>query len=325
VNTTFLINGGAGRVITSIPALEKYQRLNPKDDFKIIVHGWEQLFWSHPALQERTFGAHQKGLFEQYIKNSNVVVPEPYHLNSFFNQKTNLVEAFDEIINNTNNHSDLNYNCLHLSTYEIQKAKELASSFKQQTKRNKLIVFQPYGSAVEMINHKPIDRSNRSLSLEGYYQIAKSLSADAAILYASQPQFKHPKDNFTFSIDEQPNYLRILTTIISQCDLFVGVCSVGQHIARMLNKPSVILMGATNELNFGYPDAQTIIRKKDRSPSYTPWRLLESNCEFSDRANDGIMNFDESELKEIVTTIKTKISNEADELNLNSSTSVKYE
>lgn len=324
MNTTFLINGGAGRVIASIPALEKYQKLNPKDNFKVIVHGWEQLFWSHPTLQERTFGAHQKGLFEHVLKDSNIVAPEPYFLNSFFNQQTNLAEAFDEIINSTNDHRDLNYECLHLSTYEIQKAKELVSSFKQETKRNKLVVFQPYGSAVEMVNQRPIDRSNRSLTLDGYFQIAKSLSTDAAILYASQPQFKHAKDNFTFSIDEQPNYLRILTSIISQCDLFVGVCSVGQHIARMLNKPSIILMGATNELNFCYPNNQTIYRKKDRQPTYTPWRLLESNCEFCDRANDGIMNFNDKEIKEIINLIKTNLNVSTTNLDIDPLLSAKY-
>jgi len=32
MNTTFLLNGGAGRIITAIPALEKNQKLNPADD-----------------------------------------------------------------------------------------------------------------------------------------------------------------------------------------------------------------------------------------------------------------------------------------------------
>ena len=50
-NTTFVISGGAGRVVTAIPALEKYHRQNPDDDFKVLVHGWIDLFWSHPLLQ----------------------------------------------------------------------------------------------------------------------------------------------------------------------------------------------------------------------------------------------------------------------------------
>ena len=35
-NTAFLINGGAGRVMCSIPALELYEQENPDDNFIII-------------------------------------------------------------------------------------------------------------------------------------------------------------------------------------------------------------------------------------------------------------------------------------------------
>lgn len=324
MNTIFIINGGAGRVITAIPALEKYQKFNPNDDFKILVHGWEQLFWSHPTLQKKTFGVHQKGLFDQYIKNSNVVVPEPYQLNSFFNQQANLVEAFDEIINNTTQHEDLNYECLFLSNYELHKAKEIVTHYKQQTKHKKLIVFQPYGSAVEIINKQPVDRSNRSFTLEGYFQVAKSLSKDAAIVYASHPQFKHPNDNFTISIDEQQNYLRILMATISQCDLFVGVCSVGEHIARMFNKPSVVIMGATNEINFSYPNNFTIYRKKDRVSAYVPWRLSEIDCEFADRENNGLMDFNQKEITEIIDLIKKQLNQDIS-LDSETSSSINYE
>ena len=51
MNTTFIINGGAGRVVASIPVLEKFARLNPDDDFRILISGWENLFWSHPTTK----------------------------------------------------------------------------------------------------------------------------------------------------------------------------------------------------------------------------------------------------------------------------------
>ena len=40
MNTTFLLSGGAGRIIAAIPALEKYHRLNPDDDFRVVIYGW---------------------------------------------------------------------------------------------------------------------------------------------------------------------------------------------------------------------------------------------------------------------------------------------
>jgi hypothetical protein len=82
MNTTFLLNGGAGRIITAIPALEKYQKLNPTDDFKILIMGWESLLWSHPTLQNKTFTPFQKGQFD-LIKNTKIVSPEPYHVHGY--------------------------------------------------------------------------------------------------------------------------------------------------------------------------------------------------------------------------------------------------
>jgi hypothetical protein len=308
MNTVFIITGGAGRVINSIPALEKYERQNPNDNFKIIVHGWEQLFWSHPMLQKRTFGFHQKDLFNQILKQSNVVYPEPYYLHSFFNQQCNLIEAFDECINKTQDHNDLNYNCLYLSKVESNKIKELTKNFKDTNKKRKLIVFQPYGSSVESINNEPIDETNRSLSLYHYFEIVKALKNDAAIVYTSQPQFRHPNDKYSIAIDEYKPYLRTMMGLISECDYFVGVCSVGQHMARAFNKPGLVLMGATMEQNFSYPEHFTIYRKKDRVPEYSPWRLFDTDCEFSNRQNDGIMDFTNDELKEIIKIIKTNIA-----------------
>jgi len=327
MNTTFILSGGAGRVINAIPALEKYQKLNPDDDFKIIVHGWEELFWSHPTLQKRTFGAHQKGLFDTFIKQSKIICPEPYHLNSFFNQKTNLVEAFDECINNTNHHEDLNHNCLHFSKLEQEKIKELVLGFKEDKKKKKLVVFQPFGSTVEIINKKPIDRSNRSLSMSDYYEIVKAIQQDAAVVYVSQPDFRHPNDKHTIPIDNYLPYIRTMMGIISECDFFVGVCSVGQHMARAFNKPGLILMGATSEKNFSYPDYFDIYRKKDKNPIYLPWRLYDTDVEFIERQNDGIMDFNTTELSEIINLIKCKVDAPTTLLSNNEKTSlgVRYE
>ena len=38
MTTVFIIDGGAGRAIAAIPALLKYHRLNPKKDFRILIH-----------------------------------------------------------------------------------------------------------------------------------------------------------------------------------------------------------------------------------------------------------------------------------------------
>ena len=308
-NTTFIISGGAGRVVTSIPALEKYRRLNPEDDFKVLVHGWQDLYWSHPILQDRVFPANQKGQFENYIKDSRVVVPEPYTLNSFFNQKKNLVESFDEIINNTDDHSDLTTDkYLYTSIVEKNKTCELFSKYINKTKKDKVIIFQPFGSGVDIINGVVIDRSNRSLSRESYFKIVQELSKFATVIYASMPQFRNPNDKISFTFDEHGPYLRVLTSFIEQCDYYVGVCSVGQHVAKALKKPGTVLMGGTNEQSFSYPDHFAILRKEGKEPVYSPWRLSDGDCEFADRSNEGIMDFTDQELQDICNHIKERVS-----------------
>lgn len=307
MNTTFLIDGGAGRVINSIPALEKYEKLNPNDDFKVIVHGWESVFWSHPTLQKRVFGAHQKGNFEHIIKDNRIVSPEPYRNHNFFNLRINLVEAFDEEINNTEDHSDLNYTCLYLAASEKARSKEHVDNLKNQHKKTKMIVFQPFGSSAELLGKNVHDKSNRSMESDDYFKLVQSLSTDAVIFYASQPQLRHKNDNISISFDEIPGYHRTLMCLISNCDYYVGCCSVGQHVARAFNKPGLILMGGTNELNFSYSNHFKIYRKKNRTPKYIPWRLSDVDCEFADRENEGLMKFTTDELNEIISIIKTDL------------------
>jgi len=307
-NTTFIISGGAGRVVTAIPALEKYHRLNPDDDFKVLVHGWQDLYWSHPILQDRTFAANQKGQFESYIRDSRVVTPEPYTLNSFFTQKKNLVESFDEIINETDDHSDLTQE-KYLYTTKIEKlqACELFGNFINHTKKNKVIVFQPFGSGADIINGDVVDRSNRSMTRESYYKMVQELGKFATVIYASLPQFRNPNDKTSITFDEHKPYLRALTAFIEQCDYYVGVCSVGQHVAKALKKPGSILMGSTDERSFSYPDYFSILRKEGREPVYSPWRLSDGDCEFADRSNEGIMDFTDEELQDICDHIKERV------------------
>ena len=310
MNTTFIITGGAGRVVSAIPALEKYHRLNPNDDFNVIIHGWESLLWSHPTLQHRAIGVAQKGTFDNVIRSTRVVSPEPYQVHGFYNQKLHLVEAFDEIINQTDDHSHLNYNCLYLSRIETEGAKALLEKYKTEKKSRRSVVFQPYGSGVDMINHQPIDRSNRSLLQEHSTRLIQEMSKSAVVLNASHPKFRDKKDTLSVSFDDpQADYLRRLMGLIYHCDLFVGVDSLGQHIARAFNKPSIVFMGGTCDENYAYPNQSTIVRKEDRTPVYSPWRLSDIDIEFSDRANDGIMEFTDDEFSDILNLVKNHLNN----------------
>ena len=59
----FVIDGGAGRAIAAIPALEKYVRLHPNETVRIVVFGWDNLIWGNTLLQDITYNADTKCLF----------------------------------------------------------------------------------------------------------------------------------------------------------------------------------------------------------------------------------------------------------------------
>jgi len=299
MNTTFLLSGGAGRIITAIPALEKFHRLNPEDDFKVIIYGWDNLYLNHPNLQQKTFGMGQKGIFDLVIKNSILKVPEPYHRYSYYNQVKSLAEAFDEEINQTNDHSDLTKPNLHCHSNEIKTAQKMIEQAKKEKNKKKFVVYQPYGSGIQMVDGRPIDTSGRSLDVDDAIKLGYMLSQDAAVLYFGPEEFIHPKDNFMLNAKQIKNAdLRFYMAMISECDYFVGVDSVGQHMARAFNKPGIVIMGSTFERNVSYPDFFKIYRNNIK-PTYNPIRIGGVDCELADRINDGVMNFTSQQLEEI--------------------------
>ena len=305
MNTTFLLSGGAGRIIAAIPALEKYHHLNPYDDFKVLIYGWENLYWNHPLLQSRTYGVGQKGIFDLIVKDSKLVNPEPYHNNNYYNQQINLAQAFDADINKTINHSDLTSPSLYCHSGEVNAAQKMINEVKQQKNKKKFIVYQPYGSGIQLVNNRPFDSSGRSLDVDDALKLGQLMSKDAVVLYFGPNDFIHPSDNFMLNAKDIPGAdLRFYMAMISQCDYFVGVDSVGQHMARAFNKPGLVIMGSTFEQNVSYPDHFKFYRNGVK-PTYNPIRIGGIDCEFADRANDNVMVFNDQQIEEMYSISRT--------------------
>ena len=305
MNTTFLLSGGAGRIIAAIPALEKFHRLNPTDDFKVLIYGWENLYWNHPLLQSRTYGVGQKGIFDLVVKDSRLVSPEPYHNYYYYNQQINLAEAFDADINKTIDHSDLSPPSLYCHSGEVKTVQKMINEAKQQKNKKKFVVFQPYGSGIQLVKDRPFDSSGRSLDVDDALKLGQLLSQDAVVLYFGSNDFIHPGDNFMLNAKNMPGAdLRFYMAMISHCDYFVGVDSVGQHMARAFNKPGLVIMGSTFEQNVSYPDYFKFYRNGVK-PTYNPIRIGGVDCEFADRANDNVMVFNEQQIQEMYSIVRT--------------------
>lgn len=304
MNTTFLLSGGAGRIITAIPALEKYARLNPDKDFNVLVYGWENLYWNHPILQSKTYGLGNKGIFNHLVKNNILSAPEPYHIHGYYNQRLSLQEAFDYEINSTEDHTDLSKPNLYLHSNEVKTARKMILEAVQEKGKDKFIVFQPYGSGMTMVDNRPYDSSGRSLDVDDALKLGYLLSQDAVVLYFGPNDFIHPGDNFMLNAKNISGAdLRFYMAMISQCDCFVGVDSAGQHMARAFNKPGLVIMGSTFEVNVSYPGHFKFYRN-GIVPTYNPIRIGGLDCDFADRANDGIMNFTDIQIEEMYQIVR---------------------
>ena len=131
------------------------------------------------------------------------------------------------------------------------------------------------------------------------------MSKDAVVLYFGPNDFIHPGDNFMLNAKDIPGAdLRFYMAMISQCDYFVGVDSVGQHMARAFNKPGLVIMGSTFEQNVSYPDYFKFYRNGVK-PTYNPIRIGGIDCEFADRANDNVMVFNDQQIEEMYSISRT--------------------
>jgi hypothetical protein len=86
------INGGAGRVIASIPALEEAEKRGELAG--IVCEGGLEMFMGHPTLQHLAWDVNHKGLFESLIRDNICVSTEPYRDHEYYNQRSSLQQSF---------------------------------------------------------------------------------------------------------------------------------------------------------------------------------------------------------------------------------------
>jgi len=309
--TIIYIDGGAGRVIAAIPALLKYHRLNPNREWYIIIPAWDGLLWSIPELQDRTYGADTKGLWDNIVsKAEEILTPEPYRLPAYFRQEIGLVEGFDREINKTTDHSDLVAPCLTFNKSEEKWAANTLADVKEQQKKSKTIIIQPFGRGATLDRADVIDPASRSLSPDAYISLTKKLAARYNMVFFGEQQFQIVTDTYTIKLPPTTD-LRMWAALIECADYFVGVDSVGQHMARAVGTPGTVIFGSTFPINTSYPDYFQII-EKEGAKKYSPIRITGLDSVLADRHNDRMSDFDEEELtaiyNKIVEDIERKVT-----------------
>lgn len=304
MTTIIELDGGIGRVITSIPALLKYHQNHPDEEWYIMIPGWDFVTWGFPELQERTFNPDSKGSFNLYWKSDQVITPEPYRLPSYYRNEISLREAFDVCINNSTDHSNLPPMQLKLSLAEKRKAQEVIESVKKLHKKKKTIVIQPYGSTAVPNQDGFYDDSLRSIQDDMLDYFITHLIKDYNIIYMGA---KELGDTRMYRPELSSN-LREWAAVIDAADYFIGCDSCGQHMRKCFNKKASVMIAGTHRKNVTYEDFHIIERDVPFYPD--AMRISGFQSHMSSRLNEPRLEFTEEEIEiaysEIVENIEGK-------------------
>lgn len=303
MNKAFFINGGAGRVLCSIPALEAYAETH--DDFVVVAESWGEFYACSKILRDKAFPIYHKNLFEDYLKDKEIITPEPYRLNAYFNQKCNLIQAFDMIINELTEVPKTKEIKIELNKQEQITGHNIVNEVRETLKKDKVIVFQPFGSTVKVEGNFIFDSSGRSFELSNVYTLIEELKKNYGIIIMSQVPIPG-WENLGIAMPQNVS-LTGWAGVINASDYFFGCDSVGQHIAHALKKPATVVIGSTYPENISYPGSKsfTIIDNAKDRRKYSPIRMTFDEC--CDRHNEDLMVVNSDTIKEIVKSIKNKI------------------
>jgi hypothetical protein len=305
----FFINGGAGRVICSIPAFEKYAETH--DDFVIVCEGGTDFYKGHPILHKYVFDNWHKGLFEKEIKHRDCITPEPYRSWHYYNQKCNLAQAFDVIINELDEPREIGDPTIHLNKMELLAGYNSVEEIKAGTGKDKVLVVQPFGRSVEQVGADFIaDPTSRSFSLNNIVEIINELKKDYAIIIMSEIHFplEENEEKSKYRVARpQITDMRMWASIINASDHFLGCDSMGQHIAKAFGKTATVVLGSTYPENISYPNSKdfNIIDAGLDRRKYSPIRI--SIDEEIDRYNDEAMELNKQKIQEVISSVKKSL------------------
>ena len=302
----FMVSGGAGRIICALPAFRKYLRNNKPEEFYIISQSGLEFFLG-TEFQDFAFDPTHKGLFKDIIKDNDLINLEPYQTHGYYNQQKSLTEAFDKLINETDEHHGLGRPEIVLSKTEEINAVNTVKLAKKQQEKAHTIVIQPFGrNATQHDGGHTVDATSRSLSTDDYFYISEQLRKKYNVVSMTEIRFDNDKNMY---VDAN---LRHWAGIIDAADYFVGIDSCGQHMAYAFNKPGTVIIGSTFAQNISYPDHFSILEKPNNyfNKEYSPIRIEGLDSDLADRKNDTCMDFTEKELKDITNNILKNIERE---------------
>lgn len=301
----YFINGGAGRVISSIPAFEKLAEVD--DDFIIVCEGGSNLYRGHPKLDHRVYDHWHKGLFHDKLKDRDLITLEPYRVWEYFNQKCNLAQAFDIEVNGQGIR-ELPAPTIYLNKMEIAQAMNLVNEVKARSGFDKIIVVQPFGRTAQNSGAMIVDPTSRSFALGDIRAIIDDLKKSYGIMLMTEfpVDLGETPETAVVGMPQIPD-LRIWAAVLELADHFIGCDSVGQHLARALGKTATVVTGSTFPVNVSYPDCQDfdIVDAGAGRRTYSPIRVTMEDA--IDRMNDHCMDLSEKQIEQVIEFTKKRL------------------
>jgi ADP-heptose:LPS heptosyltransferase len=205
-----------------------------------------------------------------------VVSLEPYRVWEYYNQKCNLTQAFDILINNKGIRK-LPKPTVILSKEETIQGKKLIDDIKTKIKKDKTIIFQPFGRGIEHIDSSFIDKTGRSIEYKNIKSLIRKLQKENfAVILMSEfgLDLKDQKYTDEVAFPEGLN-LRQWASVIKHTDHFFGCDSVGQHLSYAMQTPTTVVLGPTYPINTSYPDCEyfNIMDLGEIDREYDPIRI----------------------------------------------------
>jgi hypothetical protein len=303
----FFLNGGTGRLLCAIPALEKYLEESGDENFIIVCEGGTDVFKGHPTLDKRVYDNWHKDLFRDKLVNMDVISLEPYRVWEYYNQKCSIAQAFDIEINNKGIRP-LPKPTLRLSKDELLSGRQLVNEVKEKIKKDKVVVFQPFGRGIEHIDGSFVDRSNRSFEFRDIKNIIRRLQdKNYAVILMSEFGVDFKEANLKDELAMPENVgIRVWAAIIKYADHFLGCDSLGQHLAYCVDSKSTVVTGSTFPINVSYPDCKhvNILDMGELEREYSPIRIAVD--ERLDRKHEGIMSMNDDIIKVVIETVTGK-------------------
>ena len=304
----FFINGGAGRVICSIPAFEKYAETH--EDFIIVCEGGTDFFKGHPVLHNKVYDNWHKGLFEDHLIHRDLISPEPYRNWHYYNQKCNLSQAFDIIINELEEPRELPDPTINLTKMEVCTAQNILQEIKSGTGKDKVLIIQPFGRSVQSLGDFIVDPTSRSMNLVNTVDIVNDLKKDYSVIIMSEIHFplEENEEKSKYKVARpQIEDIRLWAALIEGSDHFIGCDSLGQHIAKSVGTTATVVIGSTFPINISYPDFSgfDIVDVGEGKRKYDPIRV--SIDDERTRYNDQSCEMTKDQVKLVIDSARKRL------------------